>query len=133
MDSLMKKLFSLALVLALAFSLAACEDSKKGAYLVEDTRNELKTGDIATIAENETPSTGYRWTCDIPDGGIVELTSETFRRNNPGNRKPGGDGGTRHFTVKALQPGETVIQMELKRGDEVSEIRSYHIVVNAVQ
>jgi hypothetical protein len=44
---------------------------------------------------------------------------------------PGGDAGTRYFTIKALQPGEAVIAMEFRRGDDVLETRAYQIVVSA--
>jgi len=124
----MKKLFALTLALVLALSLAACEGGK--ITLKEDARNELKVGDTATIVAYETPSTGFRWHCTIPEGGIVELVSDTFHKKNPFNNKPGGDAGTRYFTIKALHPGEAVIEMECRRGDDVVETRSYQIVVS---
>jgi len=126
----MKKLFTLTLALVLALTLAACEGGK--ITLKEDARNELKVGDTAVIVAYEHPSTGYLWYCEIPEGGIVELVSDTFRQDDPGNERAGGDGGTRYFTIKALRPGEAVIAMECRRDHEIWQTESYHIVVSGI-
>ncbi|MCL1951191.1 MAG: protease inhibitor I42 family protein [Oscillospiraceae bacterium] len=97
--------------------------------LIENRRNELNPGDTAIILVDETPSTGYLWSCEPPENGVVELVSDMFLQNNPDNDLPGGDGGMRRFAFRAIRPGGTVIRLELRRGDDVDEARAYPVVV----
>ena len=98
--------------------------------LSADTPNTMKVGEIAKILEGETPSTGYLWHYEIPADGVVEFVYEELVQNNPDNTMPGGDGRMRVITVKAVKPGETVIELVEKRGDDEGVlIKPYRIIV----
>ena len=88
----------------------------------------LTVGDIAYILKDETPSTGYLWYYEIMPEGVVEIVSdERYQYNN--SDMPGGDRSRRVLEVKALAPGEAVVTMTQKRGDEISQPVTYEILV----
>lgn len=122
------------IVLVLLAALCLPFTGIKAPPLVEETQHELEVGETVTIAVDETPSTGYLWSYEISDDAIVEIASEYFRSDNPFNTMPGGDGGTRYITVRALNPGKATVEMVEKRGeDEIGDTRSYHILVTSSQ
>ena len=100
--------------------------------LFNDKKNELEVGETASILVYETPSTGFLWHCEIADDSILMIESEEYRKRNPFNNLPGGDAREHRIKFKALKPGETVITLTEKRGqEEIEEIREYIVVVIA--
>jgi len=64
-----------------------------------------------TFTKEEKPSAGYTYLCDY-DKEYLEYLGKKYRshhQHQPGDRRPGSDGGTATFTFRALKPGLTKI------------------------
>jgi len=107
---------------------SAKPDDGGAVVLNGDGADILTMGDIAYITHDETPSTGYLWYYDITPEGVVEIVSDEHHRYRDTDI-PGGDGGLRLLGVKALVPGEAVIEMTQKRGDDILQTTIYEITV----
>lgn len=67
-------------------------------------------------ADNPTWSPDSRLKLDSTLPPCVTLTGSRFETSDPGNRAPGGGGGTRFWILKAVQPGEGKLTLASQAG-----------------
>jgi len=81
---------------------------------------EVQPGDSIEIRLPENPSTGYQWELDPGLEPALRLVSTGYSANQ---QTGFGGGGERIFYLKALEPGQVDIEIELKRpwGGEVKD------------
>ncbi|BDP44217.1 peptidase inhibitor I42 (plasmid) [Deinococcus aetherius] len=81
----------------------------------DDGRHVTATvGETLTLTLPETPGTGYRWSPEMPGGGVLHTDEGLF---TPGGGGIGG-GGTRTFEVRAVGAGEATLRLALRRAWE---------------
>ena len=105
------------------------EPEEPRAILGAEDPDELIVGEIRLIVLDENRTTGYIWYWEFSGDDILEIISDEYRQD-PAPPLMDGVGGTRYIGVKAVAPGEAVIEMTCKRSeDEVSQTRTYKVVV----
>jgi predicted secreted protein len=67
----------------------------------------IAAGGEAYIMEPDNPTTGYRWSFEVPPG--VTQVGSTFKGPSPSASPPLGAGGIRTFTFSVPQPGTYVV------------------------
>jgi inhibitor of cysteine peptidase len=72
---------------------------------------EVKKGDSIAIHLPENPTTGFRWSLDHQDPTVLEPIEGPFESISPAI----GGGGNRTFTFLASTPGQSSIELNLKR------------------
>jgi inhibitor of cysteine peptidase len=107
----MLKKFSLLLVLlVIALLIAGCGGkSEPSSYSDPSQPIKVKAGSEFVIALESNPTTGYSWE-ENSDSTLVQLTGQEYKPDEA-EEQVTGSGGTDYFTYKALQAGETMIEM----------------------
>jgi len=109
--------------LLLAVSALACLAGCKPGSEVSATRTvtekdfgktvNLRVGNSLGVVLRETAGDRYRWNCTWSPQPKLDLAREVFIREAPDTP---GAGGERHFILKVLQPGRTLVTV--RRGRE---------------
>lgn len=68
----------------------------------------LKRGDLIKLSLEENPTTGYKWQIVNIDKNILTITNDKYQIQSEGI----GGGGIRNIEFKALQKGDTKIELK---------------------
>ena len=112
----MKKLFYGLLIVLLCVITVGCGNNDDSTY---------------EIVLEENGSTGYHWSEELSEEGIVELTSKDDYSECP--KDVAGCSGKRIYTLKALKPGTVTLTLTytfLDGNEKPSEIALYKITVD---
>ena len=125
-----KRIFYFLLVLSLL--LTAC--GSKAATLTEaddGVRIELSPGQTLTITLPSNPTTGYSWQVAQIDTSLLEQQGQPDYQQSPGSKDLVGAGGAETFRFKALDTGETTLQLAYQRPWEnsVPPIQTFSVTV----
>ena len=74
------------------------------------------------------PSTGYEWTCQVSDEGIISLIKEYVEDEHEANMV--GVGGVYNFTLKGLKSGNTTLTCKYARSWEQEAINTKTYDIN---
>jgi inhibitor of cysteine peptidase len=72
----------------------------------------VNVGDRINVSLHENPSTGYEWRCHWAPRDQLSLVRDSFVPGDPG--RP-GQGGVRHFILRADTPGRTDVTVQYGR------------------
>src|SRR3954453_8757817 len=78
----------------------------------DDGPTVVSTGDRAIVRLAENPTSGYRWTVDEVDEGVLAPESSSF---NPSPASVPGAGGWRTFHFAARGAGTTTLRLATRR------------------
>jgi predicted secreted protein len=92
----------LAVLLVLTFT--GCTDKTYGK---EDLDITVKAGETFIISLHENMTTGYQWSIDISDEGIVALEYDSYKSDS----NAVGSGGKRSLTFKGITSGTATITL----------------------
>ena len=88
---------------------------------------EVAKGDSVTIQLPENPATGYRWSLDQHDPTALEPGQKpSFQLSSPAV----GGGGDRTFTFVARAPGQSSVELNLRRAWEGEKLAQKNFRVN---
>ncbi len=73
---------------------------------------QLRAGEILEVRLIENPTTGFRWTVERDNEGIVDLVSSVY---SPGLPSTPGAGGERVFTFEGKRAGVSRLRLRLSR------------------
>jgi len=86
-------------------------------------------GDEIALTLPETPTSGYRWTIERLDAGVLELVDDAYSPPEPGLL---GGKGEHRWTFRVVGPGSTPLRLELKRiWDAESAVSSFEATIDA--
>lgn len=122
------KLIYLTITAALVL-LAAC--ASNGVALTHDDNGktiEVSPGGTFTITLESNPTTGFSWGIVSGEGGVIQLQGEPKFDSDSALI---GAGGVEVFTFKAIQPGETTLEMNYRRPWEtdVEPLDTYTVTI----
>lgn len=80
---------------------------------------DVPSGETLCIHVAETPTTGYRWQCEVLDSTILELRDSGYKSADASTV---GGGGTRAFELEAKERGITQVEWTLRRGWQKSAV-----------
>ncbi len=127
----MKKLLYvyLPVLLVLMLALAAC-GSPQADVVVDESQNNgavsLKAGQILEVRLSSDPETGKRWEIAAVDAAVLEQSGEArFQEADDQNPAPAGMKGWGVFQFKAVEPGQTVLQMVYQLPDSGETERNF--------
>ncbi len=120
-----------AVIFVALFTVACGGEGEPGSYADPSQAIQVKSGDEFVIALESNPTTGYSWE-ESSDSAMVELLKTDYK---PDDADEGvtGSGGTDHFTYKALQAGETKIELTYGQhwdGGDVEEPLVFTVVID---
>jgi predicted secreted protein len=99
----------------------------------DGTSQQLKKGQVMSIALESNPSTGYAWIATISDTSVVIQMAEPEYSEPTASATPlVGAPGTQTFFFQAIETGNATITLDYKRSWEtdVASIQTITIVVN---
>jgi inhibitor of cysteine peptidase len=76
-------------------------------------KNTLQAGDIGEVTLDGNMSTGYMWTCDISDTGVLELAAQDMQSSDKTGVVGGGE--TFYWYFRALKPGTATVTFDYIR------------------
>lgn len=123
-----RKLIIFGLILVAMIFLPACTAERS--IEVDGSNNgssiEMAVGETLIIKLEGNPTTGYQWEMLPNDGGLVELQGEPEYKSDSNLV---GSGGLYRFTLKAIKPGTTAVELKYYRSfePEVAPIQTYQI------
>lgn len=86
----------------------------------------LKVGNTKDIILEENPSTGYAWSVEPNEDGIIEIVKDYYMEGLP---VPGAS-GQHMWRIKALEKGETTLTFNYERSwEENSSIETKTITI----
>jgi len=74
----------------------------------------LHPGDSLVVSLPDNPTTGFRWTVESFDSGVLEACKEDYSTASTAV----GGGGERRFCFRAISTGSTVLTLKLWRSWE---------------
>ncbi|HWP97643.1 MAG TPA: protease inhibitor I42 family protein [Syntrophomonadaceae bacterium] len=88
----------------------------------------LKAGQLLKIALDSNPTTGYKWTIQkLPDSSFIHVQEVRYLPSQADLPLMGG-GGRQYWTLKAVAPGRTSIQLRYSRSwESVPALRTYQL------
>ncbi|MBA4421112.1 MAG: hypothetical protein C0391_08180 [Anaerolinea sp.] len=107
------------IILAVLMTTSACATNKTIEVSAESngSRVEMQTGDTLVITLEGNITTGYQWELLPNNEGVMQLQGDPeYVQKSAGNLK--GAGGVCHFTLKAMQPGSTRVELKYYRSFE---------------
>jgi inhibitor of cysteine peptidase len=114
------------------------EQNQKNTFVMsagEETSIQVKSSEEFSIKIKSNPSTGYAWTLHLPkeeEEILVKLQNHTVEETSEESKQmPMGASTYEIFTLEALAPGKTIIQLHYHRPWEknVPPIKKHKVVV----
>lgn len=125
----MKIHFILIISIVLLITLINC--SPTTIIIKENSQKEkysLRKGDIVEVILNANPSTGYKWQIENIDNSKIKIVDETYTAKIV-NKDVVGSGGKKIYLFKAINKGNTVIELKYFRPfeKEIPPKKKFHI------
>jgi predicted secreted protein len=91
----------------------------------------LRTGQELHLALAANPTTGYKWNCTWTPPRCLKMTRDEYVAAPSGGAV--GTGGTHHYTLVAVEPGDCRVDLRYARpwtGGEAETPRSLHVLIS---